>query len=348
MSELLSALLDANAFLPSSLHDDLVACHVPFDQLVVDASVERALEERARRGLSVGLIGKSGSGKSGAAAYVFGRLGSDFAPIHAPVFYEAEQTVREPGQFARYLLQKLLGIAEPLAAIDAGKREEMLVAASERVTTPARTIGHSGGVGLDVWLLKGEVARDVTEAIRGGDLAGSTDAVLQSIDTVIDAIHDGGLTPIVLIDDTDRWLQVGDVDRSALVAGFFGTIVRMLAERECGLVVAVHESYLDMPAYREGTRGFLTDSITIPKLDSPDALAQIVDRRVAIQVDGAVGGDVINEVALAQLFHYYEGVWDHSLRATLQALHLALAESEAAAAESITVAAIDDAAAALY
>lgn len=347
MSELLSALLDANAFLPSTLHDDLVACHVPFDQLVEGASVERALEERARRGLSVGLIGKSGSGKSGAAAYVFGHLGTDFAPIHAPVFYETDQTVREPGQFARYLLQKLLDVAEPLAAIGASEREEMLVAASERVTTPSRTIGHSGGAGLDVWLLKGEVAREVTEAIRGGDLAGSTDAVLRSIDSVIDAIHDGGLTPIVLIDDTDRWLQVGDIDRSTLVAGFFGTIVRMLAERECGLVVAVHETYLEMPTYREGTRGFLTDSIRIPKLESPNALAQIVDRRVSIQVEAA-GGDVIGEVALEQLFHYYDGVWSHSLRATLQALHHALAESQAAGGDMITAAAIDDAAAALY
>src|SRR5437868_5664735 len=100
---LLSTLLDANAFLPSNLEDDLVACHVPFDDLVPEVQVESALEERTRRGLSIGLVGKSGCGKSGVAAYVFGQLGNDFAPIHVPVFYETEATVEQPGDFARYL-----------------------------------------------------------------------------------------------------------------------------------------------------------------------------------------------------------------------------------------------------
>ena len=347
MSALLSQLLDANAFLPSGLHDDLVACHVPFDELVEGAEVESALEQRARRGLAVGLVGKSGCGKSGVAAHVFGRLGSDFAPVHAPVFYETEETVREPGRFARYLLQKLLADAEPLAAMAPGAREELLRSASERIATPTRTIGHSGGAGIDLWLLKGDLARDVTETIHGADLTGSTDAVLQAIDRVIDAIHLGGLVPIVFIDDTDRWLQVGDVDRGPLVAGFFGTIVRMLAERECGLVVAVHESYLAMPAYVEGTQGFLTDTIRIPRLQGPAALGQIVDRRVAIQVDGAGADDVVELAAIERLFEYYETAWDHSLRRTLTALHLALTSAAGADADSIGASAIDDAAAAL-
>jgi hypothetical protein len=345
VSELLSTLLDANAFVPSPLHDDLVACHVPFDELLGGGSVERALEERARRGLSIALVGGSGCGKSGVASYVFGRLGSDFAAIRVPVFYETEETIRRPGPFARFLLQKLLADAEPRALISARERQEMLLAASERLATPTRTIGRSGGAGIDVWLLKGELAREVTETIRGANLSGSTDAVLQTIDRVLDAIHEGGLTPVIFIDDTDRWLQVGDIDRGPLVAGFFGTIVRMLAERECGLVVAVHETYLDMPAYRVGTRGFLTDTIRIPQLEEPASLAQIIDRRVAIQVEGASASDVIDLHALERLFHYYEGLWGHSLRMTLQGLHLALSLAAAAGADTITPALIDDAAA---
>lgn len=347
MSELIATLLDANAFVPSALYDDLVACHVPFDELVDGARVESALDEYTRRGLSVALIGKSGSGKSGATAYVLGRLGTDFAPIHAPVVYETESMVKAPGEFARFLLQKLLGAAEPVAAVTPEEREQLLIAASERLATPTRTIGRSGSAGVDAWLLKGEVAREVTDTIHGSDLKGSTDAVLRAIDAVIDAIHTSGLVPIVVIDDTDRWLQVGDIDRGPLVASFFGTIVRMLAERECGLVVAVHETYLDMPAYREGTRGFLTDSITVPPLGSADALAQIIARRVAIQAEGATTADAVDHAAVERLFHYYESVWSHSLRMTLQALHHALTETTVAGGDRITADAIDDAAAAL-
>lgn len=343
----LAALLDGNAFVPSALHDDLVACHVPFDDLIAGVAIERGLEDRARRSLAVGLVGKSGCGKSGVASYAFSYLGTDFAPIPVPVFFETSETVQEPGAFARYLLQRLLAVAEPLAAISRDERDALLIQASERLATPTHAIGHSGGVGVNAWLLKGELAREVTETIRGSDLAGSTDAVLQAIDRVIDAIRRLGLVPIIFIDDTDRWLQVGDIDRSSLVAGFFGTIVRMLAERGCGLVVAVHETYLEMPAYREGTQGFLTDTISIPLLESPASLSQIIDRRVSIQIEGGAWPDVLEQDALERLFHYYEGVWNHSLRLSLQALHLALSNAVASEISAITVVGVDDAAAGL-
>lgn len=120
MSEaLLAALLDGNAFLPSPLPDDLIAGHVPFDDLVPGAEVERGLEDRTRRSVAVALIGKTGCGKSGVSTYVFSRLGTEFAPIYVPVFYETEATINEPGAFARYLLQKLLVVAERVAAVSA-------------------------------------------------------------------------------------------------------------------------------------------------------------------------------------------------------------------------------------
>ena len=72
------------------------------------------------------LVGNTGCGKSGVASFVFGRLGNDFAPIHAPVFYETAETVKEPGAFARYLLQKLLAAAEPFAAVSRREREQRL------------------------------------------------------------------------------------------------------------------------------------------------------------------------------------------------------------------------------
>ena len=87
--------------------------------------------------------------------------------------------------------------------------------------------------------------------------------------------------------------------------------------------------------------------IRVPRLGEASALGQIVDRRVSIQIEGAGGGDAVEEPALERLFHYYNSVWHHSLRLTLQALHLALSSAVAAKAEMISAAAIDDAAAAL-
>jgi hypothetical protein len=347
LKQLLSTLLDGNAFLPSALPDDLIACHVPFDDLTGRAAVESALDDRARRGVATAVVGASGSGKSAVTAWVFDRISTEFAPIRAPVFYETEETVRDPGAFARYLLQRLLAEARVVEALDEGARDALLRQASERLAVPTRTIGHTtaGAVGIP-WLLKGEVAREVLTTIEGTTLAGSTDAALQAIDRTIEAIAGQGLMPIMVLDDTDRWLQVGVVDRSDLVGQFFGKIVRMLAERGCGLVVAVHESYLGLAEYSIGTKGFLTDQIYIPALPNPEALAAIIGHRVSIQVDGASSGDALEARAVERLFDYYSSAGRGSLRWTLQAAHAALSSAVAAGMPMVTESLIDDAAAA--
>ena len=142
MTAALNALLDANAFVPSPLVDDLIACHVPFDELVKGAAVESAVEERARRGVAVALVGASGSGKSAVTAFALARVSTDFAPIRVPVFYETEQTIKDPGTFARYFLQRLANDAEAASSLDAEERERLLRQASERLTLPARLFGY--------------------------------------------------------------------------------------------------------------------------------------------------------------------------------------------------------------
>lgn len=346
MSDILNTLLDSNAFVPSPLADDLLACHVPFDDLIEGAAVESELEERVRRGRAIALIGESGSGKSGVSTYVLGRITTEFAPIRTPVFYETEKTVTDPGGFARYLLQRLLGEAEAIEALTGSEREQMLREASERLQTPTRTIGHHVGGGLELpWMLKAEAARDVSTTIGGGDLEGSTATVLQIVDRVIEVLFHNGLVPIIVLDDTDRWLQVGDVDRSDLVGGFFGGIVRMLAERGAALVVAVHSTYLDMDEYVVGTRGFLTEAIRLPRLPSSDALTRVLAHRIALQIPDVSSVEVLGDAAVEKLFHYYDTVWNGSMRWTLQAAHEALTAACATSADQIAPAMIDDAAA---
>ncbi len=345
--ETLHLLLQTNAFLPSALPDDLLVCHVPFEELERGSEVETALADRAERGLGIALIGPSGSGKSAATAYALGNVQTQFAPIRVPVFYETDETIKDPGRFARFLLQRLLAHAERLSAVNEAERNQLLVEATERVTTPTKTLGHQGGIGVELpWLLKADAAREVTVTIQGADLTGSTDSVLDVIDRVVETVRANGLTPIIVIDDTDRWLQVGDTDRRGLVGDFFGVIARMLAERGCGLVVAVHETYLDMPEYVNGTRGFLTEAIHLPRLSAPASLAQILEHRIRLQAPTSAIDEAFTTDAVAGLHHYYEDVWNFSLRWTLQAAHEALTEAVAAGLDAITLATVDDAAAA--
>jgi hypothetical protein len=345
--EQIDELTATNAFLPSPLTEDLAVCHVPFESLVAGSRVESALDDRVRRGLAIALIGPSGAGKSGVTAFTLGRVTTDFAQIHVPVSYERDEVVREPGNFARYLLQRLLAEAERVDALRADERNDLLQQASERLVASSRTVGRRVGGALQLpWLLKGEVARDVAVTIGAAELRGPVEAALQAVDRTVEAIYAHGLVPIIVLDDTDRWLRVGETDRSALIGDFFGRVTRMLAERACALVVAVHTSYLELEAYRSGTRGFLTDAIELPALPSPDALAAILAHRVRLQLEDVPLEEIVEPSAVERLFEYYCTTWRFSLRWVLQATHEALTEAAATRADRLSVGLIDDAAAA--
>ena len=230
--------------------------------------------------------------------------------------------------------------------IEVHQREELLQQASERLVTPTKTLGRHVGGSIELpWLLKGETARDVATTIAGADLKGSAAAALEAVDRVVEAIYGQGLTPVVVIDDTDRWLKIGDVDRSSLVGQFFGSIVRMLAERGCGLVVAVHATYLDLEEYVAGTRGFLTERVDIEPLTSASAFSAILQHRVNLVVPGATLQDTADDDVADRLFHYYQEAWRSSLRWALQAAHEALTTAATHDAAKISAALIDDAAA---
>jgi hypothetical protein len=119
----------------------------------------------------------------------------------------------------------------------------------------------------------------------------------------------------------------------------------MLAERGCGVVVAAHDSYLEMEEYIAGTRGFLTDTVRVPRLSEPSQVRTILQHRIAIQVDGGAVSDLAEDDVIDRLYHYYETDWELSLRWALQAAHEALSAAVGAGAEVITASMIDDAAA---
>ena len=88
--------------------------------------------------------------------------------------------------------------------------------------------------------------------------------------------------PLLVIDDSDRWLQIGQTDLSQVADAFFTRNVQMLAkELDCGFVVAVHDHYLELGGYVD-TRALLSTEIRIPRFENPDvAIGQILGRRIS-------------------------------------------------------------------
>ena len=64
---------------------------------------------------------------------------------------------------------------------------------------------------------------------------------------ILDLFRSRGLTPVLVLDDTDRWLTATWLpDSRQTRAAFFTTIPRLLSEElDAAAVIAVHPTYLD-------------------------------------------------------------------------------------------------------
>src|SRR5262249_13207968 len=142
--------------------------------------------------------------------------------------------------------------------------------------------------------------------------------MLEEAAELLERIRRNGLLPILVIDDSDSWLNVAGVDRRPLVAAFFGRVVRAIADFPCGLVVAVHHDYLAMDGYRQAA-GFLETTIRVPSLgDDPAAgIGRILSHRLEVHdLAGELGNVIDNDVILA-LARSYAGPATKSLRSIL-------------------------------
>ena len=111
-----------------------------------------------------------------------------------------------------------------------------------------------------------------------------------------------------------------------MLGGFFGDVLRELADSfECGLLIAVHDSYLDSAVfdYRQLTAGLLQD-VRMPKLTQPEQLAAIISRRAAFLTPACGASELVAPDTLRALIRLHRDEHARSVRRTLSVLAPAL------------------------
>lgn len=108
-------------------------------------------------------------------------------------------------------------------------------------------------------------------AAGGTSLAERQDAVHQALAVV--RAH--GLEPVLILDDTDKWIRLGGEPDEA-VETFFNGPVRWLVDLSAGLIVHVHNRYLDLLG---PSSDWFDERVAPPALDS-DQLRQVVLGRI--------------------------------------------------------------------
>lgn len=325
--ELIVSLRREAAFDPTPLPEDLAALHVPFDDLLGDRRVETALADAGRAAERIALVGPMGSGKSSVLSYT---LTSEcgFATLPISVAPESDDTVTDPGQFAQHVVRVVSVWAADLEILSAKERDGLLRAVADRRVLPSRSTQTHAGIALQLpWLAKGDLARDIRRELEPAIEADrSAIEYLEALRRLTRLVRAVELEPLLVIDDSDRWLRRGE-PRAEIVGAFFERVVRELARLEIGFAVAVHETYLALPEYQRATPGVLSARIDVPRLSAPDQLERIIDHRVRAFTGSRRPEPILDQDALARLWEFYGADADNSLRTTLQILHTGVTEA---------------------
>jgi len=311
MTLTLATLRDNYVFESTPQRHDLGALHVPFDDLVGNARTETRLNGSIRRGERAALIGASGSGKSSVMAHVLGPAAAGVAPLIVPLAAMPGSTLDTPSHLVDHLIATVARQATHGATLDA------VAETADRTETTTTT--NRGGIAAGWGWINGELAREVkrqTEIERNATFADKTDILAQ----VLDIITTNSLHPVLVFDDTDRWLSDGG---PKLVNQFFGEGLRWLLELPAGLAVAVHPNYFDTAPQAELLQ-YLDTQITILRLESAASIESIYTRRIEqfTLIDNPDLTTVIDTEAFNAIHHIYDTT--SSLRRAIHVTHTAV------------------------
>jgi hypothetical protein len=131
-------------------------------------------------------------------------------------------------------------------------------------------------------------SREIQETLADPEVERSGADLIASLDRLVEFIYEVGRTPVVVVDDSDRWLNTSADHRDEILEGFFRETARMLAERNWGVLLAVHPEYYAAPSFRQAVgEGFLNSQREVPRLPDADVLMRLVEARIARRAEDA-------------------------------------------------------------
>jgi hypothetical protein len=342
--DVLLALQEAHAFDPFPVREDLGVYYVPFSELAGDGHIDQALGDGCRRYERVAIVGDSGTGKSSLTASVLGPLAEGVAPVVVPVAIEPNEAVSEPRAMFAHVAAVIARVAADAAALSSTEREQALA----RLTSQ-RPVGRVGGRSLRLgggWMGANVSAELARQAGPPQLIDRSASETLEVIEQMLATIHSEGLVPVLVFDDTDRWLSGSFRDHEDLARSFFGRVLPALAGLRCSIVVAVHRRYLTDDALRGDIDRVLETVIEVPPLRDSRGVGAVLQSRVhahRLNDDNTTLVDVIDADAIDRLFDLYRTGPRGELRGVLRTAHVALADACDSGADVISTPLIDGA-----
>ena len=160
---------------------------------------EQALAAALRRSERVTLVGTSGAGKSSVIAATLHPMVEDLVPLPIPVAVEKPAVAGDPVAFVRHLVQvvsRLVQLSEP----DRGRQARRI----EGETQPKVKRGKAFSVAPGLVGVSVRLAYELEAAVH--EPSTTSDQIMEQGRQILDLFRSRGLTPVLVLDDTDRWL----------------------------------------------------------------------------------------------------------------------------------------------
>lgn len=314
--------MEARAFAPAiPFGEALSAVHVPFDHLVGPGHESRVGRIAEIGGLCL-VIGDTGHGKS---ALVSWALSMERGCLAVPV----PVSVPHPEGATAGLVPSLVldGMANALAPIDDAAATAAQTAA-DRLVAPSRF-----GGAVDLRGMKFAVGNLLAHHRRMTDRE-QIDAIHQAGQ----AITQGGLRPVLVLDDTDKW--VGTEERVRAGRSFFDDAVSALVDLELPVVANAHPRY-----FTDHVPDRFDVHFRVPPVGAA-GVTTILERRVTVATAGADSlGELFTPEAITLVGNFYER-GTTSIRNVLRLANEAVIEAVEAGLDVVTVGAVEAAIAA--
>lgn len=306
----LSEAVAASAFELTTDPVALARAHQKFSAITGQA-VEQELFRALRRDdvpCAAEVIGPSGSGKSSCIMRVVSDVAGMDTGGHEILILsagDAESSLTDPAAFAHHLVDVIRSQGFRFST-DVQDGLALIGALETTITDPIQT--RTGRAEVGVPGVRAGYQHALQEAHRIRMFGQSAAQARGDLSDILKVMRDQGARPVVVIDDTDRFVDPpGEGGLSPTVEFLFANAVRLLSELAIDFVVAVHPRFAGTDGYEQARARLLRTHVEIPPLpyDGRNPLGAILAGHLRAHGITAAVDELIASGALDVLYGVY-------------------------------------------
>lgn len=301
--------------------------YVRSGELGIEPRADRQLMEHLKHGgpaKRLQVVGPSGAGKTSLIVRVLADLAAEKPNPGYEVLTlrigEGPEHLSSEESMVKLVLDTIASQGFRFSNVAPGVLEEK---SADRVTRSPDRIDHQFGIDGRIASYTAQIKKSFETLEFGKNPA----RLRQNLEDVIRIVADGGYRPVLVLDDTEKFVapgQDGELDVKS-ITNLYHHGIRVLGGFDLDLVIAMHPRFEEAPHVREVSERLAIAKIEVPQLapDSESAgIEKILERRLergGVQVDlhEVIAPEAVGDLQL--LYHERES----NLRSALKIAHAA-------------------------